>query len=379
MRWFRHRPDTIGPDPIDAVLGAEHTDGDVADVAAIAHELRAAYLPAEAPARSAALAALSSVEEHERLPLAAGNQTTRPETPDTARPLPATAAAGPERRPPVIKTIAAFGATITGKVVLGTAVAAAAVGGAHAADVADLPGLPDQAGGQAQVEAGSQADDTADDRDDEGEGTASEAQDNGSVDGEGDGPADGAFGNSAEGDVPDDVQSYLDELETWVRCVQGNAAAQGDEDERTEGEFDPREDCDDRPDPRDHGLTDDEARAAEDARDDANGNADEGPDNAEDREGNAEQGKSNAEQGRSNGEDGRTNAEQGRADADNGEHGASTAEDGSSNADEGTSTAGAHDDRGHDASAESSEGLETADENDDAGEDDAEAAGTHQP
>ena len=39
--------------------------------------------------------------------------------------------------------ISAFVATTTGKVVLGTAMAAASVGGAHAADIVDLPLLPE--------------------------------------------------------------------------------------------------------------------------------------------------------------------------------------------------------------------------------------------
>ena len=41
----------------------------------------------------------------------------------------------------MITTIGAFVATTTGKIVLGTAVAAASVGGAHAADIVDVPGM----------------------------------------------------------------------------------------------------------------------------------------------------------------------------------------------------------------------------------------------
>lgn len=40
--------------------------------------------------------------------------------------------------------VSSFVATVTGKVVLGGAVAAASVGGLHAADVVDVPGLPDR-------------------------------------------------------------------------------------------------------------------------------------------------------------------------------------------------------------------------------------------
>jgi hypothetical protein len=42
----------------------------------------------------------------------------------------------------VLSAVATFVSSITGKVVLGTAVAAASVGTAHAAHVVDLPGAP---------------------------------------------------------------------------------------------------------------------------------------------------------------------------------------------------------------------------------------------
>lgn len=48
------------------------------------------------------------------------------------------------RRRRMLETLAAFVATLTGKVVLGTAAVAAGVGGAHAAGVVDVPGLPDR-------------------------------------------------------------------------------------------------------------------------------------------------------------------------------------------------------------------------------------------
>jgi hypothetical protein len=47
------------------------------------------------------------------------------------------------RRKRILTTLSGVLATITGKVVLGTAVAAASVGAAHAAGVVDVPGLPD--------------------------------------------------------------------------------------------------------------------------------------------------------------------------------------------------------------------------------------------
>ena len=45
----------------------------------------------------------------------------------------------------MLTAVSTFVATITGKIVLGTAVTAAAVGGLHAADAVDVPGLPDRA------------------------------------------------------------------------------------------------------------------------------------------------------------------------------------------------------------------------------------------
>jgi len=49
------------------------------------------------------------------------------------------------RRKRVLTTLSGVLATITGKVVLGTAVAAASVGAVHTAGVVDVPGLPDTA------------------------------------------------------------------------------------------------------------------------------------------------------------------------------------------------------------------------------------------
>jgi len=48
-------------------------------------------------------------------------------------------------RPKMLTGLGAFIATTTGKIVLGTAVAAASVGGMHAAEIVDVPILPDQA------------------------------------------------------------------------------------------------------------------------------------------------------------------------------------------------------------------------------------------
>jgi hypothetical protein len=51
----------------------------------------------------------------------------------------------PSRRRRMLSALSTFVATLTGKVVLGTAVAAASVGAAHAVGVVDVPGLPEKA------------------------------------------------------------------------------------------------------------------------------------------------------------------------------------------------------------------------------------------
>jgi hypothetical protein len=63
--------------------------------------------------------------------------------PDAAVSVPANEHLSRRRR--MLSLLSTFVATLTGKVVLGTAVAAASVGAAHAVGVVDVPGLPDRA------------------------------------------------------------------------------------------------------------------------------------------------------------------------------------------------------------------------------------------
>ncbi|RZV44079.1 MAG: hypothetical protein EX269_12270 [Acidimicrobiales bacterium] len=58
---------------------------------------------------------------------------------------PATTSPTNSWRPKMLTGLGAFVATTTGKLVLGTAVAAASVGGMHAAEIVDMPLLPEQA------------------------------------------------------------------------------------------------------------------------------------------------------------------------------------------------------------------------------------------
>jgi hypothetical protein len=65
--------------------------------------------------------------------------------PDDASAVPAADLPASSRRRRVLTTLSGVLATVTGKVVLGTAIAAASVGAAHSTGVVDVPGLPDMA------------------------------------------------------------------------------------------------------------------------------------------------------------------------------------------------------------------------------------------
>lgn len=114
-------------DPLDAAL---HAGSDDPAVDALVRDLRAAYLPEGTRPRSAELAAFAGTGEG----VPVGAVRTRPAAPVVEAPVPI------GRRAAV--AAAAFAATITGKIVLGGAVAAAALGGLHATDTVDVPLLP---------------------------------------------------------------------------------------------------------------------------------------------------------------------------------------------------------------------------------------------
>ncbi len=75
-------------------------------------------------------------------------------------PVPARDPNSVSRRRRMLQALSAFVATLAGKVVLGSAAVAAGVGGAHAAGVVDVPGLPDQ--GSAVVDVPAEVDAPAD-------------------------------------------------------------------------------------------------------------------------------------------------------------------------------------------------------------------------
>lgn len=113
-------------DPLDAALRGETDDP---ALGALVGDLRSAYLAGGDRPRSDALTAFAGPADGPAL----GTIGTRPDPASSRRvPLRRRAAVG----------VAAFAATLAGKVVLGGAVAAATLGGLHATDVVDVPLLP---------------------------------------------------------------------------------------------------------------------------------------------------------------------------------------------------------------------------------------------
>jgi hypothetical protein len=123
----------------------------------------------------------------------------------------------------MFETVGALIATMTGKVLLGTAVAAASVGGLHVANVVDVPGLPTQAEEQEVTT----TDDPGTDR------TPAEAA------------AKGQATAEAARAKKDDAAAFVTEMQAWSTCA----------DEAEEAELDPVEECGIRPHPRDYGVT----------------------------------------------------------------------------------------------------------------------------
>lgn len=114
-------------DPLDAALRGGSDDP---AVDALVRDLRDACLPEGTRPRSAELAAFAG--DGDGVPV--GAVRSRAAAPALEVPVPI------GRRAAV--AAAAFAATLTGKVVLGGAVAAAALGGLHATDTVDVPLLP---------------------------------------------------------------------------------------------------------------------------------------------------------------------------------------------------------------------------------------------
>lgn len=250
MRWIRP-----SSDPIDAVLGGE-PPGELSDVAEICHALRSAYLPGEPLRRSPELAAFTQAHLNQTgdVPALTGTRDGNAEMAARSALWQRTG----RRTRKMLTSVSAFVATLTGKVVVGTAVAVASVGGLHAADVIDVPGLPDVTS-QAVEPAVPSSGDTA------------------PSDGDPDLPDPAVRGQETAEERRDAAEAYSEAVQDWTACVSDNAAAQGDETTRTTGEFDPRESCGDRPQPGDFGLTD----LPDQASDESHINAGERPDSTD--------------------------------------------------------------------------------------------------
>lgn len=188
--------------------------------------------------------------------------------------------------------IAAFLATTAGKTAAGAVLAAAGLGGLHAADVVELPVLPDEASGPAE-----QSEDIEPaEVDDPVEVETTEAE---SEEAPEDLPEEAVAGQSTAAAKQDAAEAFTTAMQDWAECVATNAEAAQDG-EVDEG-FDPRAACDDRPQPGDFGLTD-VPEQADDAATDRAENSDNGDDTATDARSNSDAGGDTATDGRSTGD-----------------------------------------------------------------------------
>lgn len=207
---------------VEAVLRGDSPSGDhdLGDVAAFVGELRSTYQEGPDPVRNPDLQAFMEAPGLEAQAVMQPTWRQRLE----------------RRRIRMLSGLSGFLATVTGKVVLTGAVAAASVGGLHAGDVVDVPGLPDN--DPPAVE------------------QAQNGNDENGVD------AQNNNGPSTEGEEPDHAvalrtaaHEFAAAIDEYTDCVSDNAKEQGDENTRTTGEFDPRDGCD-RPDPDEFFPTD---------------------------------------------------------------------------------------------------------------------------
>lgn len=136
---FEMHDDSLSPEEVEHLVDGTSERPDLADVEALFAEVRALPNSVETPPVSAALAEFIGV-----------NLTPTAEPivlPDTAearaKAIEEARDAEPVRRTSMIGSAAAFLGTMGGKVALGTAVAAASVGGVHATGAVDVPFLPD--------------------------------------------------------------------------------------------------------------------------------------------------------------------------------------------------------------------------------------------
>lgn len=244
MRWTGSHTD-----PIDAVLAGSDDREDLLDVAAMVHDLQATYLRATPLRRSPELVAFTEGDLGAARHLAGRTSEAGPLSAADRKPA-------KRKRKSMLTGLSTFVGTVTGKVVLGTAVAAASAGTLHATNVVDVPALPDS-----QRPTEQPADDAGN--------PGGRPEDPGRPDQAGEGTSTAEANREA-------AATYTDAVQDWTDCVSDAASNQGDAQTRTTGGFDPAEACGDRPQPADYGLNELPSQAA-DAAGEATGDPPAGP------------------------------------------------------------------------------------------------------
>lgn len=151
---------------VEAILAGRTPDGrdDLEPLAALAEGLRTAYRGGPRPQMREQLAGFveAPLTAKDDLPVTAESDAAAPVLAAQTAALSTWRDHTRRKVATMLSSISAFVATVAGKAVLGTAVAAASVGGLHAADVVDVPGLPGGNGSAAveehQPDVGSQND-----------------------------------------------------------------------------------------------------------------------------------------------------------------------------------------------------------------------------
>lgn len=222
----RHR--SFDEEASEAILSGK-TPGSDPELAAFVNDVRSVFADAPAPQRSPELSAFMSA------PLLDAPAPEAVPWRDRIN----------RRKARMLSGVATFVGTLTGKVVLGGAVAAASVGGLHAADVVDVPGLP------------------------RNDPPAVEEHD-GEAKGDEELPEEAVAGQQTAEEKKAAAKAYTDAVREWTDCVSQNAADRGDtqsdESTRTTEAFDPREGCEPRPQPENFGLTEAPDQASDEGR-----------------------------------------------------------------------------------------------------------------
>lgn len=135
---FEMHDDSLTPDAVERLLSGEITSPELADLAAVVADVRNTTSTTPTPAVRGALAEYVGVGL-----TATESPAPAPAPAAVSQSLDLTTATQPRRRK-VIAEVVTFGGTLSGKLLLGGAVAAASVTGASASGLVDLPVLDDK-------------------------------------------------------------------------------------------------------------------------------------------------------------------------------------------------------------------------------------------